>query len=132
MRISDWSSDVCSSDLLKRDQHRLAISGKRRFLLRGADVDLLADAPAVEEMGGEGGEEPARNDLAKPAQPERGRPDTAAEPERPIRRRVPRAVAGRGGPPPSSASQQGRTRGNGRGRATSRDLHLTPGGRRPT
>src|SRR3546814_1552508 len=101
MRISDWSSDVCSSDLigeprpvlaarkdrgvvcriigdrklgpaqaggldggkrildvLKRDQHRLAISGKRCFLLRGADVDLLADAPAVEERGGDGGEEP--------------------------------------------------------------------------
>src|SRR3546814_5567199 len=97
MRISDWSSDVCSSDLigeprpvlaarkdrgvvcriigdrklgpaqaggldggkrildvLKRDQHRLAISGQRRFLLRGADVDLLADAPAVEERGGDG------------------------------------------------------------------------------
>src|SRR3546814_17607309 len=92
MRISDWSSDVCSSDLvLKRDQHRLAISGKRRFLLRGADVDLLADAPAVEERGGDGGEEPARHDIAKPAQAERGRPDIAAAPERRIQLRLRRA-----------------------------------------
>src|SRR3546814_11916264 len=88
MRISDWSSDVCSSDLLKRDQHRLAISGKRRFLLRGADVDLLADAPAVEERGGDGGEEPARHDLANLAQAERERPEIAAEPYRRITLRL--------------------------------------------
>src|SRR3546814_13277342 len=98
MRISDWSSDVCSSDLvLKRDQHRLAISGKRRFLLRGADVDLLADAPAVEERGGDGGEEPARHDIAKPAQAERGRPDLAAEPEPRRKLSLRRPDAGRGG-----------------------------------
>src|SRR3546814_20600519 len=69
----------------------------RRFLLRGADVDLLADAPAVEERGGDGGEAPARHDIAKPAQAERGRPDIAAEPERRLKLRLRRPDAGRGG-----------------------------------
>src|SRR3546814_9110735 len=29
MRISDWSSDVCSSDLMSVDDHRSAISARR-------------------------------------------------------------------------------------------------------
>src|SRR3546814_12285407 len=38
MRISDWSSDVCSSDLLKREFHRQALvaaatSGSSKFFL---------------------------------------------------------------------------------------------------
>src|SRR3546814_2250368 len=97
MRISDWSSDVCSSDL------------------RGADVDLLADAPAVEERGGDGGEEPARHDIAKPAQAERGRPDIAAEPERRIKLRLRRADAGRGGRQRAFARPHVRPLGNGLG-----------------
>src|SRR3546814_5822350 len=117
MRISDWSSDVCSPDL-------------RRFLLRGADVDLLADAPAVEERGGDGGEEPARHDIAKPAQAERGRPDIAAEPERRIKLRLRRADAGRGGRQRAFARPHVRPLGNGLGRDAGRDLLRTPGDRR--
>src|SRR3546814_5239968 len=65
MRISDWSSDVCSSDLIEADQPRAIARGKfgkpadrdhrveqghvgaigqRRWLLGGADdADLLAE-----------------------------------------------------------------------------------------
>src|SRR3546814_18087977 len=35
MRISDWSSDVCSSDLLKADDLREACAGARLTLLAG-------------------------------------------------------------------------------------------------
>src|SRR3546814_13368053 len=70
MRISDWSSDVCSSDLLIRGQHerREGISAPPRepnaFLLPGRCVQslrargedfaaVLGDPDAVLELGGE-------------------------------------------------------------------------------
>src|SRR3546814_16046607 len=46
MRISDWSSDVCSSDLVQRVAHLLAVPGDREGLdlLRGGVERLLAVA----------------------------------------------------------------------------------------
>src|SRR3546814_1549936 len=54
MRISDWSSDVCSSDLLVLADvgHRLMIFGG---VIDVAGVDFLLDsADAVEQAGGAG------------------------------------------------------------------------------
>src|SRR3546814_6957687 len=55
MRISDWSSDVCSSDLVAgrfcrcREQQRLCLAGYRTLPRHArrhlADVGLLLDAP---------------------------------------------------------------------------------------
>src|SRR3546814_13014397 len=42
MRISDWSSDVCSSDLLLRHEPRPLGDALRGRLRRGDDVDLGA------------------------------------------------------------------------------------------
>src|SRR3546814_14553562 len=41
MRISDWSSDVCSSDLLDRVLQHVALHVLRRVLLREDEVDEL-------------------------------------------------------------------------------------------
>src|SRR3546814_10127855 len=46
MRISDWSSDVCSSDLLQ-PRHRDA-AGIRRLARREHDLCILEDMHAVE------------------------------------------------------------------------------------
>src|SRR3546814_6091112 len=43
MRISDWSSDVCSSDLLTQDQK----TGRWRMTASGADGDIVIDAGHV-------------------------------------------------------------------------------------
>src|SRR3546814_15287333 len=42
MRISDWSSDVCSSDLLV--QHQCAYAGQLQRLLRGEFLDAARGA----------------------------------------------------------------------------------------
>src|SRR3546814_16631941 len=45
MRISDWSSDVCSSDLFPRANVPLDVFGQRQaLLLPGANVDVIASA----------------------------------------------------------------------------------------
>src|SRR3546814_1785411 len=44
MRISDWSSDVCSSDLLL-DAHRAQLGGKPLELRLEGDDELVVDAP---------------------------------------------------------------------------------------
>src|SRR3546814_15620657 len=83
MRISDWSSDVCSSDLVPLDP-----SGQRRDSLRfspearaleqvAAEDDETGDAASAEgcsPLGPSGGFllqplETIRHDLAKPLQP---------------------------------------------------------------
>src|SRR3546814_8022149 len=47
MRISDWSSDVCSSDLLAE-----AFTGGQRRLHRGIGLDVAADALGNREHRG--------------------------------------------------------------------------------
>src|SRR3546814_2319166 len=58
MRISDWSSDVCSSDLLARFLRRYAKISPRRLVRRPAlvhatptHIDLCFDARWVEQIG---------------------------------------------------------------------------------
>src|SRR3546814_18149017 len=48
MRISDWSSDVCSSDLIGR--HRFNVSGKRKGEQKSEDeiVDVAVE-PIIDE-----------------------------------------------------------------------------------
>src|SRR3546814_7869690 len=51
MRISDWSSDVCSSDLeLVRDRPARRAADKAQFAPRGHVVDLVDDAVDVERQ----------------------------------------------------------------------------------
>src|SRR3546814_14226693 len=55
MRISDWSSDVCSSDLVGVEAHHLRIGGSEQRLAvrvarRGERVDLVGDRA---EFGGD-------------------------------------------------------------------------------
>src|SRR3546814_18670355 len=45
MRISDWSSDVCSSDLLRRDRHRQSQALAALDLL-----ERLAEQPMVRDI----------------------------------------------------------------------------------
>src|SRR3546814_5891171 len=45
MRISDWSSDVCSSELIVDAENEVASSGKR------LDRHLVPDTPAKESLG---------------------------------------------------------------------------------
>src|SRR3546814_7107000 len=52
MRISDWSSDVCSSDLLRRDGRAVADLLRRRRRRWNADSDTLADAHADPDADG--------------------------------------------------------------------------------
>src|SRR3546814_17853586 len=49
MRISDWSSDVCSSDLLALDQPAVLLLGLRRAVavVERDEVDLAAVDPAA-------------------------------------------------------------------------------------
>src|SRR3546814_18135298 len=58
MRISDWSSDVCSSDLSDRRRHRhqgghrsrteLTSNRERRFMNKATSIDTQAAAPAAD------------------------------------------------------------------------------------
>src|SRR3546814_4680380 len=48
MRISDWSSDVCSSDLVKRTGKSLQIGTQRRH---SNDYKLLADTIRNDSVG---------------------------------------------------------------------------------
>src|SRR3546814_18610161 len=58
MRISDWSSDVCSSDLAAGDQHVGAGGDRpRRGLCIDAAIDLQIDgAPAGVDLAAQGGD----------------------------------------------------------------------------
>src|SRR3546814_6046205 len=59
MRISDWSSDVCSSDLLPRDSHRsVGITGQVLFqptsdlkFLLSADYSEINQPSPTQEIG---------------------------------------------------------------------------------
>src|SRR3546814_19136872 len=68
MRISDWSSDVCSSDLLnlqvlERQERQIEHAAERRFAGRirdahdaavdGADLDAVADRSEERRVGNE-------------------------------------------------------------------------------
>src|SRR3546814_264171 len=90
MRISDWSSDVCSSDLARAEAARLGrrgcaceglLSGIARPLGRGGGLAAgwpLAEAPAsaARQAGGRAGAGAARhNHHAADAGPESGRAD---------------------------------------------------------
>src|SRR3546814_4058874 len=44
MRISDWSSDVCSSDLLRAEVGQERLTSIDRALIRDADANVLASA----------------------------------------------------------------------------------------
>src|SRR3546814_17735327 len=55
MRISDWSSDVCSSDLPQRADGCRAGGGAVRQAGEGRALDIAAGGP-----GGDGGDEPRR------------------------------------------------------------------------
>src|SRR3546814_7259012 len=48
MRISDWSSDVCSSDLIDEAEHQLRYEDHHRRPARPADL-VEADRPGIEE-----------------------------------------------------------------------------------
>src|SRR3546814_20056266 len=45
MRISDWSSDVCSSDLLEKDGRRIGVEGKPPPEEGGRRIDRIAIDP---------------------------------------------------------------------------------------
>src|SRR3546814_3330969 len=51
MRISDWSSDVCSSDLLERDRAAELGDALRAFVDREIAADAMAGAVVVVEAG---------------------------------------------------------------------------------
>src|SRR3546814_11567559 len=57
MRISDWSSDVCSSDLFLDEQVDLAVDGEiirsRLLALRDA-ADLIVDGGGIGDRGARG------------------------------------------------------------------------------
>src|SRR3546814_12036733 len=75
MRISDWSSDVCSSDILARIEELLAEAGSDKTKLLSATI-WLTDIATFDEMNGiwdawvAPGAAPARACVeAKPASP---------------------------------------------------------------
>src|SRR3546814_12831992 len=45
MRISDWSSDVCSSDLMGEDLRLLLVAEVREFPLKGELGEVLVPPP---------------------------------------------------------------------------------------
>src|SRR3546814_16701314 len=98
MRISDWSSDVCSSDLvegdeavldiLQRHQHRLAIGGERRFRRRFLRAHLGPQPSALEQALAEPPEDPAGDDVDQPADREGRASDVPGQPEARIKLRL--------------------------------------------
>src|SRR3546814_4157379 len=56
MRISDWSSDVCSSDLIPRDLHHIVVAGEESGLER---LEHRHRRSAGNVRRGEGDVEPA-------------------------------------------------------------------------
>src|SRR3546814_5857423 len=54
MRISDWSTDVCSSDLARRARHDLQAGGQGIFRFRQLHVRAAAAEQAHEELLEEG------------------------------------------------------------------------------
>src|SRR3546814_13808442 len=59
MRISDWSSDVCSSDLIKVARApgcRMAESGNLQCFPAQETMDLLRDAPLAEQARAQEGD----------------------------------------------------------------------------
>src|SRR3546814_12037837 len=81
MRISDWSSDVCSSDLTRRDEDRVA----RRC---GGDRRLNGKAAAVGEPYGDTAVEIDRLDAFEAVGAVRGGERPGAAVERSEERRV--------------------------------------------
>src|SRR3546814_14510680 len=57
MRISDWSSDVCSSDLGRIEGDEIVISGQKRWCSGGGHSDVyivycrLTDEPGAKGIG---------------------------------------------------------------------------------
>src|SRR3546814_16072324 len=47
MRISDWSSDVCSSDLLRREAEILVEVARRRRRAEAVDAEAQAVQPGI-------------------------------------------------------------------------------------
>src|SRR3546814_10205521 len=59
MRISDWSSDVCSSDLIKVARApgcRMAESGNLQCFPAQETMDLMRDAPLAEQARAQEGD----------------------------------------------------------------------------
>src|SRR3546814_4134558 len=50
MRISDWSSDVCSSDLPIQRFHMLPVEDRRRFIRRDMEIALRQNRAAVHSI----------------------------------------------------------------------------------
>src|SRR3546814_20523996 len=48
MRISDWSSDVCSSDLIDRVDHEAALHRTGRAIARIDALDFARDQPVAD------------------------------------------------------------------------------------
>src|SRR3546814_7029847 len=106
MRISDWSSDVCSSDLLEKDGRRIGVEGKPPPEEGGRRIDRIAIDPEpgrakfglkAQRSGGPlrrcpdrgGDDRPDRTDLAPkdpivhtPVLSSNADPATAPEPDR--------------------------------------------------
>src|SRR3546814_5212477 len=72
MRISDWSSDVCSSDLRSHGQERPPGHRWRHGRRRLANPGIAARAPACQHRGG-------ANAVAPPQETASGEPCLAAE-----------------------------------------------------
>src|SRR3546814_4757129 len=52
MRISDWSSDVCSSDLMRRAADGIAILQSRRLMPAGKSCEVFADPRGDPRLSG--------------------------------------------------------------------------------
>src|SRR3546814_5503725 len=81
MRISDWSSDVCSSDLLARARHVLRRKRDGRYLAADLPDGLL---PLVAHLRREPGIDDALRALA--IEPARARPGIDVVPTLPLHR----------------------------------------------
>src|SRR3546814_14220363 len=55
MRIRDWSSDVCSSDLRAVDLHRALVELAARFLVRACEPELAQRIDDADPFGGRDG-----------------------------------------------------------------------------
>src|SRR3546814_18796979 len=83
MRISDWRSDVCSSDLWEHEHQYRTQGRERHILLRVPDIALLpviaiggfarrddGEQPFEDFIKARDGEHPAEHDYARAASPE--------------------------------------------------------------
>src|SRR3546814_15129705 len=107
MRISDWSSDVCSSDLALRIADRKDVGVDRPLQRRlgagaldvvdEAGVVHLADEAVGEPAGGQAAEQVGLVELAEDGADPHRRLDVAAVLQRADRRKVGRASGREGG-----------------------------------